>query len=60
VVPKAGRTLDAEALRAFLGEHLAPFKIPSRIALHEAQLPRNPAGKILKRALRDALVEQGR
>jgi long-chain acyl-CoA synthetase len=56
VVPKPGRRLDPEALRGFLAQHLAAFKIPTRIALHAEQLPRNPAGKILKRALRDELV----
>jgi long-chain acyl-CoA synthetase len=56
VVPRDGRTLEAEAMRAFLAEHLAPFKIPSHIAFYREQLPRNPAGKILKRALRDEIV----
>jgi len=60
IVPKAGRAIDVEALRAFLGQHLAPFKVPSRIAIHAESLPRNPAGKILKRSLRDALVAEGR
>jgi long-chain acyl-CoA synthetase len=56
IVPKAGCSLDDETLRAFLKEHLAPFKIPSRFAFHTEQLPRNPAGKILKRSLRDTLI----
>lgn len=56
IVPKTGRAFDADALRGFLGARLAPFKIPSRIELHPEALPRNPAGKILKRSLRDALV----
>lgn len=56
IVPKPGRKLDAETLRAFLADQLAPFKIPSRFAFHDEQLPRNPAGKILKRSLRDALA----
>jgi len=56
VVPRNGRTLDVDALRKFLAEHLAPFKIPSHIAFYAEQLPRNPAGKILKRALRDEIV----
>jgi long-chain acyl-CoA synthetase len=59
LVPKPGRTLDADALRRFLAEHLAPFKIPTRVAIHADPLPRNPAGKILKRSLRDALVAGG-
>jgi long-chain acyl-CoA synthetase len=54
LVAKPGRTIDPHALRAFLAKHLAPFKIPTRIRVHEEPLPRNPAGKILKRALRDA------
>jgi long-chain acyl-CoA synthetase len=56
VVPRAGRSLDADSLRAFLKEHIAPFKIPTRFAVHGEQLPRNPAGKILKRALREELI----
>jgi len=56
IVPKPGRTLEPDALRAFLAEHLAPFKIPTRIRIEREPLPRNPAGKILKRTLRDALV----
>jgi acyl-CoA synthetase (AMP-forming)/AMP-acid ligase II len=34
-------------------ERLAPFKVPSRIAVWAQPLPRNPAGKVLKRDLRD-------
>jgi steroid-24-oyl-CoA synthetase len=56
VVPKPGARIEADALCAFLAQHLAPFKIPTRIEFHAEQLPRNPAGKILKRALRDELV----
>jgi long-chain acyl-CoA synthetase len=56
VVPKPGRSLEPDALRSFLAQHLAPFKIPTRIEIKNEQLPRNPAGKILKRALRDELV----
>ena len=59
LVPKPGRTLDSDALRRFLAERLAPFKIPTRLAIHADPLPRNPAGKILKRTLRDALVAGG-
>jgi len=56
LVPKPGRSIDPDALRAFLAKHLAPFKIPTRIRSHAGQLPRNPAGKILKRQLRDEFV----
>ena len=56
IVPKPGRALDRDALRVFLSERLAPFKIPSRVEIKTETLPRNPAGKILKRALRDELL----
>ncbi|MCZ7618285.1 MAG: acyl--CoA ligase [Myxococcota bacterium] len=58
IVPRPGQSLSGESLRAFLAEHLAPFKIPTRIALHSEALPRNPAGKVLKRALRDQLASR--
>ena len=48
--------LDAESLRAHLAPRIAAFKIPTRIEIREAALPRNASGKILKRELRDALV----
>jgi acyl-CoA synthetase (AMP-forming)/AMP-acid ligase II len=58
-VPKPGKALDAEVLRGFLAGRLASFKIPTRVRVYGEQLPRNPAGKILKRALRDELVAAG-
>jgi long-chain acyl-CoA synthetase len=59
IVPRPGHTLDADSLRSFLANRLAPFKIPTRIAFKSEQLPRNPAGKILKRSLRDEVVGAG-
>jgi long-chain acyl-CoA synthetase len=59
VMPKPGRTLDADSLRAHLAPRIAPFKIPTRIEIRASALPRNASGKILKRELRDALVEAG-
>jgi len=56
IVPRPDRTIEADALRAFLKEHLAPFKIPTRITVQQEKLPRNPAGKILKRTLREELI----
>jgi long-chain acyl-CoA synthetase len=56
VVPKRGHSLEAETLRRHLAQHIAPFKIPTVWEIHAEPLPRNPAGKILKRGLRDAIV----
>jgi long-chain acyl-CoA synthetase len=57
IVPREGETIDAEELRTFLAEHIAPFKIPTKVFTFDEALPRNPAGKILKRQLRDELTE---
>ncbi|MFP3907646.1 MAG: class I adenylate-forming enzyme family protein, partial [Acidimicrobiales bacterium] len=56
VMPKPGHTIDPDELKAHVGQHLAPFKVPSQIFVHEEPLPRNAAGKILKRELRDSIV----
>jgi long-chain acyl-CoA synthetase len=47
-----GATLTADELRAFLSHKIAAFMIPSRIVIVADPLPRNPAGKFLKRELR--------
>ena len=47
-----GADLDEEALRAFLGERLAAFKIPERIVVSRDPLPRLGTGKIDKVILR--------
>ena len=52
-----GMTLSVEDLQAHVKERLAPFKVPSRVAIVDEALPRNPAGKILKRELRDAFTD---
>jgi long-chain acyl-CoA synthetase len=58
VMPKPGTTIDVDELREFLSERLAAFKVPTQIFLHDEPLPRNAAGKILKRELRDALTAE--
>ena len=55
VLLKPGATLDAAALQAYVGKRLAAFKVPSIISFVDEALPRNPAGKILKRELRERL-----
>lgn len=48
---KVGATVEAEDLITHSRTHLAPFKVPKRIFFVET-LPRNTAGKLLKRELR--------
>jgi long-chain acyl-CoA synthetase len=51
-----GATLTADELRAFLSTKIAGFMIPSRVLIVDDPLPRNPAGKFLKRELRQSIA----
>jgi len=51
VMLREGVTLSEDELRDFLKTRLASFKIPTRYAFTNEPLPRNPAGKFLKRAM---------
>jgi long-chain acyl-CoA synthetase len=51
---KPGAKLEEAELRAFVGERLAAFEVPVRILFWPEPLPRNQAGKIMKRELRSA------
>jgi long-chain acyl-CoA synthetase len=53
VVPRPGQEIDPDELREFLGERIAAFKVPTKVIAFADPLPRNPAGKILKRDLRE-------
>ena len=56
VQPMPGKTLDPQAIRAYLAEHLANYKVPSRIEIQN-DLPREDSGKIFKRRLREPFWE---
>ncbi|MGI9473407.1 MAG: class I adenylate-forming enzyme family protein [Rubripirellula sp.] len=45
-----GFEFDEQALKTFVREHIAPFKVPKEIR-HIDELPRNPTGKIMRRQL---------
>ena len=52
--PRSEETLTLEELRSFAESKLARYKLP--LKLHVVpQLPRNPAGKVLKFQLREQL-----
>jgi len=51
VVPRRGARLDPAELARFVGEALAPFKVPAHWEVREELLPRNAAGKVLKNVL---------
>jgi long-chain acyl-CoA synthetase len=52
VMLKPGMTLSEDELRTSLQAKLAAFKVPTRVAFTREPLPRNPAGKFLKREMR--------
>src|SRR5262249_23682074 len=49
---------DAAALMAFCRERLSGYKVPRSVELRDA-LPLSPAGKLLRRALRDEVLDRG-
>jgi len=53
LVPAPGAHLDPYAVIDYLRGRLADFEIPQYIVVRAEPLPRNPAGKILKRQLRE-------
>lgn len=52
VVLRADSTSDAAALRSHCSDRLASYKVPLHWKLDTQELPRNPAGKLLKGDLR--------
>ena len=53
IVPLPGQSVAVAPILDYLRERLADFKVPQYVAVRTEPLPRNPSGKILKRALRD-------
>jgi fatty-acyl-CoA synthase len=51
VVLRPGHAVDGATLQALAREHLAPYKLPKKVVFVD-NLPRNTAGKLLKRELR--------
>lgn len=53
IVPLPGTPFREAEVVAYLRERLADFKVPQYFMLHDAALPRNPGGKVLKTRLRE-------
>jgi fatty-acyl-CoA synthase len=56
VVRKPGADASADELLAFLADNLARYKVPKRVKFLD-ELPISSAGKILKRELREKLIQ---
>jgi len=51
-----GSTVTQDDLKDHVSQRLAAFKVPVRIEIRDEELPRNAAGKILKRELKDVFA----
>jgi long-chain acyl-CoA synthetase len=51
------QSVDPVEFKSFLKKHLAPFKVPKEFIVLDA-LPKSSTGKILKRELKDQIVQQ--
>ncbi len=56
VVRRLGQTVSTEELRTWCKEHLAPFKVPARVAFKQ-ELPKSMIGKVLRRLLTEDEVK---
>jgi malonyl-CoA/methylmalonyl-CoA synthetase len=56
VVADGNAVVDAAAIKAGLGDRLAPFKRPKAVIV-VAELPRNTMGKVQKKTLREAYAD---
>jgi len=56
---RSGMSVSEADIQEHVASRLAGFKVPVRVWFCDEPLPRNPAGKILKRQLRDELLGGG-
>jgi long-chain acyl-CoA synthetase len=60
VVLRPGAKVGAEELSLHVRNRLAAFMVPTHVWFRDEPLPRNPAGKVLKRQLREELLSAQR
>jgi long-chain acyl-CoA synthetase len=56
ICPKPGQKIVPEELKTFLKSRLSPFKVPKEYIV-VSELPKSPAGKILKRELKKRFIK---
>jgi long-chain acyl-CoA synthetase len=57
ILPKDGKSINAEELWKFLDGNISSFKVPNHVIIMNEELPRNAAGKFLKTSLRDMVAK---
>ena len=56
IAPKPGQNIVPEEVKSFLKTRLSPFKVPKEYIIL-SELPKSPAGKILKRELKKRFID---
>ena len=56
IVTTTGQPIDSDAIKKNLKLHLSSFKVPKEYRL-ASELPKSPAGKILKRVLKQSPMD---
>lgn len=59
IVPKAGQSISPDEVKTFLKARLASFKVP-KLYVITGDLPKSPAGKILKREIKRDYLGKGK
>lgn len=57
VIPRADASVTMDDIQRHVADRLASFKVPERVVVRSEPLPRTPTGKILKRDLRQTVLE---
>ena len=55
-MPQPGETLTSEEVQGFCKERLASYKTPREVKFRE-DLPKTPTGKVVKKALKEELMQ---
>ncbi|MEH6551191.1 MAG: class I adenylate-forming enzyme family protein [Pseudomonadales bacterium] len=56
IKPRPGSNVEKDAIKDFARQHLAGFKVPHYVWIHNEELPKNASGKVLKKDLKEAMI----
>ncbi len=57
IQPRPGHSISEQEVRDHVASRLAHFKVPKYVYFREDSLPRNAAGKLLKRQLKNEIID---
>ena len=57
IIPKPGCVIVPDEMRSFLKSSLSSYKVPKEVVIVD-EMPKSPAGKILKRDLKKRYLEE--